>query len=105
MPEITYVRPNGERHTVQVDQDSTIMEGAVNNGFDEIVAECGGAASCATCHVYVDDAAQLPAMSQLENDMLEGTAAPRLPASRLSCQLPVSLMLDGLAVHLPEVQY
>jgi 2Fe-2S ferredoxin len=39
-----------------------------------------------------------------EDAMLEGTASPRKPNSRLSCQLVVSPEMDGLVVHLPETQ-
>jgi len=30
------------------------METICDNGFDELLALCGGGCSCATCHVYVD---------------------------------------------------
>ena len=76
---------------------------AVANG---IVAECGGSCMCATCHVYVreDQLAQTPAMQADEDAMLEGTASPRKPNSRLSCQLVVSPQMEGLVVYLPETQ-
>ena len=63
--------------------------------------------SCATCHVYVDSdwLARLPPPSADEDAMLEMTAAPRLPTSRLSCQLQLAPELDGLTATLPETQY
>jgi 2Fe-2S ferredoxin len=36
--------------------------------------------------------------------MLEATASPRQPNSRLSCQLVMTAEMDGLVVHLPELQ-
>ncbi|PBC51869.1 ferredoxin [Rhodococcus sp. ACS1] len=107
MPSVVFIRPNGERVEVQVPADSTVMEAAVENGIDEITAECGGAASCATCHVYVDepDFSRLPTMSQLEDDMLDGAVAPRESTSRLSCQLTVTTELDRIAVLLPAEQF
>ena len=64
-----------------------------------IRAECGGACSCATCHVYVDAAhfGQLPAASDDEEDLL-CSALDRRDNSRLSCQILLSEALDGLRV-------
>ena len=64
------------------------------------VGDCGGAMSCATCHVVVEEqfAALLPAPDDTENQMLDFTAAPRQASSRLSCQIRVSDDLDGLIV-------
>src|SRR3546814_17444700 len=73
------------------------MEAIRDNGFDELLALCGGCCSCATCHVHVDPAFldQLPAMSEDENDLLE-SSDHRATNSRLSCQLPFTDQLDGL---------
>jgi 2Fe-2S ferredoxin len=46
----------------------------------------------------------VPPLDADEDAMLEGTASPRLPNSRLACQLVVSPEMDGLVVHLPETQ-
>jgi 2Fe-2S ferredoxin len=83
------------------------MRAAVAAGLDGIKADCGGMMTCATCHVYVDVAwsARLPAPSHDENAMLEMTAAPRLPTSRLSCQISLDGDLDGLTVTMPDTQY
>jgi 2Fe-2S ferredoxin len=68
-----------------------------------IKAECGGAASCATCHVYVDEAwlDKLAEPSDDEEDLLY-TAKGRQPNSRLSCQILLSEELDGLKLTLSE---
>jgi ferredoxin, 2Fe-2S len=82
------------------------MEIATLNGLSGVEAVCGGFCSCATCHVYVDDAwiARLPPPSPDENEMLDGTAADRLPGSRLACQIKISPNLTGLEVRMPETQ-
>jgi 2Fe-2S ferredoxin len=84
------------------------MRGALYNGIDGIVGECGGAESCGTCHCYVDDAwtAKVggPA-SVVEAELLEAVASEARSSSRLSCQITVTEALDGLVVHLPEMQF
>ncbi|OZA90740.1 MAG: ferredoxin [Erythrobacter sp. 34-65-8] len=80
------------------------MEAIRDNGFDELLALCGGCCSCATCHVHVDPAfvGQLPAMSEDENDLLD-SSDHRDETSRLSCQLAFTADLDGLRVTIaPE---
>jgi 2Fe-2S ferredoxin len=80
------------------------MLAAVQNGIRGIAAECGGSMMCVTCHVYVADrdAGRLPPMAGDEDELLEHTAAARLPQSRLSCQLVVTDELDGLTVRIPQ---
>lgn len=108
MAKVTYVSSSGESCTVDIATGDSVMRGAMENGIDGIVAECGGGLACATCHCYVDEAwadkAGTPT-SQDERDMLEMTASAIKPTSRLSCQIELSDDLDGLVVHLPEAQY
>lgn len=108
MAQVTYVSSDGEKTTVEVANDESVMRGAMENGIDGIVAECGGGLACATCHCYVDEAwadkVGTPT-SQDERDMLEMAAAEVKPNSRLSCQIELSEELDGLVVHLPDAQY
>jgi 2Fe-2S ferredoxin len=82
------------------------MQTAVGGGISEILAECGGNAMCATCHVYVepDQLGILPPMTDEEDALLDGAAAERLPNSRLSCQIKVTPDVEGLIVHLPNRQ-
>jgi 2Fe-2S ferredoxin len=108
MPSVTYVQHSGASQTIDVPEGENVMHGAVYNGIDGIVGECGGGLACATCHCYVDEAWTAKVggpTSQDEADMLESTAAEVMPSSRLSCQIVVSPELDGLIVHLPEIQY
>ncbi|MEX0840803.1 MAG: 2Fe-2S iron-sulfur cluster-binding protein, partial [Xanthobacteraceae bacterium] len=91
--------------TVEGEIGSTVMETAIKNAIPGIEAECGGACSCSTCHVYVDEtwreATGEP--SPMEEDMLDFAFDVR-PNSRLSCQIKVTAALDGLVVSTPERQ-
>jgi ferredoxin, 2Fe-2S len=106
MPKVTYIAHTGESTTIDVPAGYSVMEGAVRNGVEGIVAECGGACMCATCHVYVDVAFldRLPPIGEEQEEMLNATAAERKPNSRLSCQIPAIPELDGLIVRMPERQ-
>jgi len=106
MPKITYIQQDGSAESLAVPPGMSVMAAALEGGIDGIVAECGGNAICATCHVYVDPGQldRLPAPSVDEDAMLDNTASPREPNSRLSCQLWVSEDTDGLVVTIPEEQ-
>jgi ferredoxin, 2Fe-2S len=106
MTTINFIHPDGRLQSVEANGGGSIMQLAVSHGIDEIVAECGGNAMCATCHVYVDDQwiDRLPAISEAEDALLDGVAADRLPTSRLSCQIKVEAELDGLVLRMPERQ-
>jgi len=105
MAKITYIEFNGTPHEVDVPSGLSVMEGAIDNNIPGIEAECGGACSCATCHVYVDPAwvSVTGAADHLEQDMLECTMDLQ-ETSRLSWQIEVSDELDGLVVRMPELQ-
>ena len=101
------VEPDGRRHRLEGRAGDSLMGAAVDAGIDGIKADCGGMMSCATCHVIVASewAGRLPMPSSDEDAMLEMTAAPRQPTSRLSCQIVLEPALDGLTAALPETQY
>lgn len=106
MPKITYITPDGTQHDVDVDTGYSVMEGAINNDIQGIVAECGGACACATCHSYIDEAwlDKLPKMDDMEDSMLDA-AFERKSNSRLTCQLEVTDEFDGLIVHVADNDY
>lgn len=81
------------------------MEAATRNGVPGILAECGGACSCATCHVIVDPAwfARTGVPGNDERELL-GFAFGVQPTSRLSCQIRLTKQLDGLTVTVPARQ-
>jgi 2Fe-2S ferredoxin len=108
MPQITYVAHDGTQHMIDLPSGENVMHGALYNGVEGIVGECGGALACATCHCYIDDAWTSRVgepVSQEERDMLESASSEVRPNSRLSCQIIVSDALDGLVVHMPDRQY
>ncbi len=106
MPTITFISHSGQISKVFAQTGDSLMETATFNGIPEVVAECGGACSCATCHVYIDPDtyAQLPSPDETEKEMLEFAIDPR-KNSRLSCQVEITEELEGMVVHTPESQY
>jgi 2Fe-2S ferredoxin len=106
MPKLIFVQADGVEQTVDTPPTGSVMQAAVGGGVHGIVAECGGNAMCATCHVYVDSTRldDLRAMCSDEDEMLDCTASPREATSRLSCQLPVTEELEGLVLRVPEEQ-
>ena len=105
MPKVTYIEHDGTVHTVEAELGATVMETALKNDVSSIVAECGGGCTCATCHIYVDEAwiekTGLP--SEQEEAELDAAFDVR-PNSRLSCQIKVTQDLDGLVVRTPSYQ-
>ena len=101
MPKLIVVDRAGTEKTIEAQTGLTLMEAIRDNGFDELLALCGGCCSCATCHVYVDPAFadKLPPMSEDENDLLE-SSDHRNETSRLSCQVALTAELDGLKVSI-----
>ena len=104
MPKLTVVNRAGEEKTIDATTGTTVMEAIRDNGFDELLALCGGCCSCATCHVFVDPAfaGTLSPMSEDENDLLD-SSEHRNEMSRLSCQIAITDAIDGLKVTIaPE---
>jgi 2Fe-2S ferredoxin len=99
MPRIIYTDVKGVKHELDIKTGYTVMEGAIDNDVPGIVAECGGACACATCHAYIDQEwlSKLPDMDDMEDAMLD-SAYERRDNSRLTCQIEVTDALDGLAV-------
>ena len=105
MVDMTFISHTGDRTPVSASEGTSVMQAALDNGVSGILADCGGALSCATCHVHVTpewiEAVGPP--SQTEVDMLEMAIEPD-ETSRLSCQITLSARLDGLEVTLPASQ-
>lgn len=106
MPLINYIQHDGSHYEAEVPAGTTIMQGALDNGIDGILAECGGSLACATCHCYIEEdwREKTGEADEVENDLLEMVDA-RNEKSRLSCQITVTEDMEGLTVHLPESQF
>jgi 2Fe-2S ferredoxin len=104
MPRIKFIAASGTVQEVDAPEGHSLMEVALANGVPGIVAECGGACSCATCHVYVSDAwlDKLTPPNEIETAMLEFGEDEVRPSSRLSCQIELHQALDGLVIKLPK---
>lgn len=99
----TWILPDGRSVTATVPQGQTLMEAARANNIPNILGDCGGNMSCATCHVVVDPAwwDKTGGPGPMEDPMLDVTDVERRPASRLSCQLTMTVALDGIILHVP----
>lgn len=106
VPTVVFLEPDGTERGVDGNIGDSVMVAATLGGVDGINGECGGNSMCATCHVFVDPGQieQLAPMGIDEDALLDGTAVPRRPNSRLSCQIILSRELDGLIVTIPEQQ-
>ena len=106
VPVVNFVLNNGTQKAVAANFGDSIMQVATNNMIPGIEAVCGGFCNCATCHVFVGEAwlDMLPAPTMEEDEMLDGTAVDRRPASRLACQIKLSGALDGIEIIMPERQ-
>ena len=105
MPMVRFISHEGSEQDVHVASGTSVMHAAVDNGVPGILAECGGACSCATCHCYIDEewSGRVPEATEMESQMLDFVIDPR-PNSRLACQITVDDSLDGLVVSLPARQ-
>lgn len=103
MPKVNYKDALGARHEIEVETGYTLMEGAFNQQLPGMVAECGGAAACGTCHSYISEEwlAKTPPIEDLEDAMLF-MVEDRRPNSRLCCQIHMSDELDGIEIEIAD---
>ncbi|MCR8923145.1 2Fe-2S iron-sulfur cluster-binding protein [Dasania sp. GY-MA-18] len=106
MVAVKYVQHDGFECDVDIPAGNTVMQGAVSNMIEGIVAECGGAGACATCHCYVGEEwlEKVADANEIEKETLEMVGCVR-SGSRLSCQIKVTEDMDGLIIYIPESQY
>ena len=100
---VTWKLPDGGEISADVANGTNMMQAAVENNVPNVIGECGGTLSCATCHVYVNDAwfAKTGDVNDFEEAMLDVAEAEAQPTSRLSCQIVASDELDGLVLMVP----
>lgn len=103
MPTITVINRAGEEKTIAATNGFTLMEVIRDDGFDELLALCGGCCSCATCHVHIEGGPGVTGTIGADEDDLLDSSEHRDHTSRLSCQITISDALDGLRVRIaPE---
>lgn len=100
MTKIVFTDIKGKRIEVDAENGFSVMQAALNNNVDGILADCGGNCSCATCHVYVEksfmDIVGFP--DELEEAMLDMKENLKRE-SRLCCQIEVTPELEGLQLE------
>ena len=103
---ILFIQPDGHEQAVEATPGQSVMQAAIGAMVPGITADCGGACTCATCHGYVDDAwkDRVPSPSDGEAEMIDAGCLDVLPTSRLTCQIRVTLDLEGLVIRLPPAQ-
>ena len=103
---VTYIEADGTEHQVQLNEGTSLMQGAINNKIPGIEGDCSGLCACSTCHIYI--APQWEALcgspGELESEVLE-FVVDRAANSRLSCQIVATADHDGMIVRLPRGQY
>ena len=104
MPNVTFILPDESEVTVEALAGDSLMQTAVDNGIEEITADCGGCCSCATCHCFITPAwqGQVSPADDMEQALLETAIEDVQPNSRLSCQITLDDSLDGLVVKVPQ---
>lgn len=106
MTKLTFITASGAETIIDAVDGQSVMENAIRHNLEGILAECGGACACATCHVYVSKEfwETVGPPNEMEEAMLEFNEH-RKPHSRLSCQIEVSPALEGLKLATPKTQY
>lgn len=105
MPTIRFIDPQGSSREVTAHAGVSLMRAAVDADLPGIDAQCGGYCSCATCHVYLEEASEkVPPPALDESAVLEFVVAERRPNSRLSCQIELTEAMNGLVVSIPPTQ-
>ena len=106
MPQITFLLHDGADIAVAAEPGKSLMQVAMDNMIEGIIAECGGCMSCATCHVHIDPGwtERVGSPSADEAQMLELAVDPD-QTSRLSCRVTVDADWEGLVVRVPAAQF
>ncbi|MEO0412855.1 MAG: 2Fe-2S iron-sulfur cluster-binding protein [Pseudomonadota bacterium] len=98
MPIVNVTIRDGSKHVVEAQAGEPLMYALRDNDLD-VEATCGGACSCATCHIYIEAGwlETLPAPQADEQDVLSELIQTS-ENSRLCCQIVMDDALNGLAV-------
>lgn len=97
---LNVVDHSGVEHRLEALEGWRLMEIMRDWGIG-VKAECGGACSCATCHIYVDPEWVAALVPPTDEEMFRLDEAPHVTSqSRLSCQILMREEFDGLRVRL-----
>ena len=100
-----FIHPDGRSESLQGALGETLLDVALDNGVAGIIGQCGGGATCCTCHCWIEESwlSKLAPVGANEGEMLE-YAWGRDHRSRLACQVDLTEQLSGIQVFLPEQQ-
>ncbi|KAI8360573.1 2Fe-2S ferredoxin-type domain-containing protein [Mortierella sp. GBAus27b] len=118
---VHFIKPDGEKVTVEANEDESLLDVARANDLD-VEGACEASLACSTCHLILDEESfnKLEEPSDEENDMLDlafgltdtGTTMLDTPSetpslivphrSRLGCQVLMNKELDGLTARMPS---
>jgi ferredoxin, 2Fe-2S len=103
---VTFVKHNGDQQAVAGKPEDSLMQLATWNDVNGILGDCGGAMTCATCHIKIAEEwwSKVGAPAEDEVSTMEMSIDVG-PHSRLACQVKLSVELDGLVVHVPKAQF
>lgn len=106
MPTINVTDVKGDVRQILATSGVSLMETLRAQGYEEIIAMCGGCCSCATCHVHIETpSGQVLAVVEEDEQMLLELADNYEPQlSRLSCQVMLEDQHDGIEVSLVEAE-
>jgi ferredoxin, 2Fe-2S len=101
MARMIVVDRDGREHDIEAKPGLKVMEILRELDYG-VAAICGGLCSCATCHVYIDQAwvGRLPKPQSDELELLREIPDFRDGTSRLSCQVDFTDSLDGLKLQI-----
>ena len=99
MPRIEVTGLDGQVTTLHGEEGETLMEALKNGGCDGIEAICGGACSCASCHVYLVGTWFEALGGRNEGEQQLVSESGHFQAnSRLSCQVVLTPEMQGMQV-------
>lgn len=103
MIKVTFISADGDQKQVVEAKDGDILLDVAQAAAQPLEGTCEGQMACSTCHVIVGAEwfAKLPRASEDEEDMLDLASGARR-TSRLSCQVVLTMELDGLTVSIPS---
>jgi len=106
MPKIQVTDLSGKVSSLKAVSGNTLMENLRDNGYEDILAICGGVCSCSSCHVYIEGEwmEKLDPMREDEHQLVSSTSHYQ-PNSRLSCQIVVNDDMEGMRVAIAHQDY